>query len=360
MKLQFLKRRMGITDDSQSSAFLDWLCSFSAFGDDGRQYWFGCSPLILKLEKIDMFFYEFTTEPGEVIQDPRSIYKIAKFPGVHLSNKQIFPTNTHQVRQFDDKVVVDIGCCRIECFKDHSWHYTINDEEKNFKADFYHRPAGGPLWYGKEQPSFLTQHSITYGYNWSGNVEGTFRFEGKEVHFKGAGIRERYVAVDSSAAEIGGWEDWGWFHFDEASGSLYEMKLGRKDLAVYLTEEQTYIPAGELTIRHHEWAYLPQFGGFIPTLYKIEIKTPEGVLSLTSHVSTATLWGITGRVPDHPVATLDWGKVEGTFTYKDGHTRTLHNGFGGMSIRQWRAYPVTAPPGFGTAELQTDSRLTTL
>ena len=78
-----------------------------------------------------------------------------------------------------------------------------------YKADLYHRAHGFPLWYGREKPSLLTQHSITYGYNWSGDVDGTIWLDGKEIKVKGTGQRERYVAVDSSAAELGGWEDWG-------------------------------------------------------------------------------------------------------------------------------------------------------
>ncbi|ULQ59278.1 hypothetical protein K7I13_12375 [Brucepastera parasyntrophica] len=335
----------GITMDAGSSAFLDWLCSFSAIGDDGKQYWFGCSPLILKLENIDLFTYEFSAEPGEIVQDPYSVYKVAQFPPVTATHVFKFPGGTHKVRKTDDQVIVDIGCLHVECNKDNSWHYVIDDQERSFKADFIHKPiCGGPLWYGREKPSYLTQHSITYGYNWTGQVEGTITHNGKSVHMKGAGIRERYVATDSSSAEIGGWEDWGWFHFDEVFGSMYDMRLGMKDFAINLVEEQIYIPSGSFSIEHHDWAYYPQFGGFIPGKYRIKFETEEGVLDMTAHVATATLWGVTSKVPDNPVATLDWERVEGTFTYKDGRVKKLTNGFGGMSIRQWRQYPSLIPP----------------
>ena len=335
----------GITMDAGSSAFLDWLCSFAAVGDDGRRYWLGCSPLILKLENIDLVNVEFCTEAGEIVQDPRSIYKIAKFPRETYVRHDKFPGGTHNVRQLDDKVVVDIGIMHIECHKDNTWRYRINDEENGFKADFTHKPlCGGPLWYGREVPSHLTQHSTTYGYNWCGQVEGSITYSGKTVHIRGAGIRERYVATDSSSAEIGGWEDWGWFHFDEAFGSMYDMRLGMKDFAINLVEENKYFPIGGVAIEHHEWAYLPQYGGFIPSVYKIKFEVEDGTLELTAHAATATTWGVTSKVPDNPVATLMWDQVEGSFTYKDGSIKKLTNGFGGMSIRQWRQYPCITPP----------------
>ena len=335
----------GITLDAGSSAFLDWLCSFSAIGDDGRRYWFGCSPLILKSENMDLCNFEFCAEAGKIVQDPRSIYKIAKFPNETYVRHDKFPGGTHRVQKLDDKVVVEIGIMRIECNQDNSWHYQINDTEKGFKADFIHRPlCGGPLWYGRENPSHLTQHSTTYGYNWSGQIEGDITYNGRTVHMKGAGIRERYVATDSSSAEIGGWEDWGWFHFDEAFGSMYDMRLGMKDFAINLVDEAKYFPSGDFAIEHNDWAYLPQFGGFIPSVYKIRFEVEDGSLELTAHAATATTWGVTANVPDNPVATLMWDRVEGTFTYKDGRVKKLTNGFGGMSLRQWRQYPSITPP----------------
>ena len=350
----------GITMDAGSSAFLDWLCSFSAVGDDGKQYWFGCSPLILKLENIDICSVEFCSDAGEIIQDPRSVYKIAKFPSETYVRRDIFKGGSHKVQQLSDKVVVDIGIMHIECHEDNSWHYQINDEEKGFKADFIHKPiCGGPLWYGREKPSYLTQHSVTYGYNWCGQIEGSVTYNGKTVHLKGAGIRERYVAIDSSSAEIGGWEDWGWFHFDEVFGSMYDFRLGIKDFALTLVDENRYFPSGDMNIEHHEWVYFPQYGGFIPSVYKIRFEVEDGVLEMTARAATATVWGVTNKVPDNPVATLMWDKVEGVFTYKDGRTRKLTNGFGGMSIRQWRQYPCITPP-ISFNELEEGNRFTTL
>ena len=93
----------GITLDAGSSAFLDWLCSFAAIGDDGRRYWFGCSPLILKLENIDLCNITFCAEAGEIIQDSRSIYKIAKFPSETYVRHDKFPGGTHKIQKQDDR-----------------------------------------------------------------------------------------------------------------------------------------------------------------------------------------------------------------------------------------------------------------
>ncbi|MCL2882719.1 MAG: hypothetical protein FWF45_07560 [Coriobacteriia bacterium] len=324
---------------------------------------FGCSPLILKLENIDLVNVEFCAQSGEIVQDPRSIYKIAQFPGETYVRHDQYPGGTHVVQKLDDRIVIEIGIMRIECFADNSWRYQIEDAERGFKADLVHKPlCGGPLWYGRNTPSHLTQHSTTYGYNWSGQVEGNITYDGRTVHVKGAGIRERYVATDSSSAEIGGWEDWGWFHFDEAFGSMYDMKLGMKDFALNLVDGGAggqYFPEGDFAIEHHEWVYLPQYGGFIPSEYKIRFEVEAGVLELCAHCATATTWGVTANVPDNPVATLMWDRVEGTFTSKEGQVKTLTNGFGGMSIRQWRPYPSITPP-ISAEGLTVGERFTTL
>lgn len=39
--------------------------------------------------------------------------------------------------------------------------------------------------------------------------------------------------MDSSAAELGAWEDWGYVAFNEFHASLYDMRLGMKDFSVY-------------------------------------------------------------------------------------------------------------------------------
>ena len=295
----------GIEAAPGSSAFLDWLWETSLMDEAGNRYWFGGSALVLKLENIDICTWEICTEAGRVFQDPGSIYKIAEFNGIDRIRKDTFPGGTHKVTKSEDCVTVEIGCIKVICHEDHSWNILVHDEEKGFHADLVHKPeCHGPLWYGREKPSHLTQHSVTYGYNCCGRVEGTLIIDGKEIHVKGAGIRERYVAVDSSAAEIGGWEDWGWFHFDEVFGSMYDMRLGSKDQVVTLIDKNKYLPDGKLDIEHHEWAYMPKYGGFIPTVYKIRIETEEGVLDIVAHAANARTWGMTGICPEHPVATI--------------------------------------------------------
>lgn len=351
----------GIDAVPGSSAFLDWLWETSLIGDDGKRYWFGGSPLILKLENVDLCTWELVTETCEVKQDPNSIYKIANFCGGSRSRKETLPGGTYKVTRTENEVTVKIGCIKVICHDDQSWNIIVNDEEKNFSANITHKPdCHGPLWYGREKPSYLTQHSVTYGYNCSGRVEGTLTIDGRTVHVKGAGIRERYVAIDSSAAEIGGWEDWGWFHFDEAFGSMYDMRLGMKDQVVTLVDDDLYLPAGKMDIEHHEWAFMPQFGGFLPTVYKIQIETEAGTLNMTAHAVNARTWCVTGKCPDNPVATIQWDEVTGTFTYTDGTVKELHNGYGGMSIRQWRAYPNIFPPVSSDADIHKEERFTTL
>lgn len=88
---------------------------------------------------------------------------------------------------------------------------------------------------------------MTYGYNWAGSVEGTIWIKGAQVNVKGLGIRERYVAVDSSAAELGGWEDWGFLSFNEIHSSMYDMRLGMKDFSVYDLQTGKHYPEGKMT-----------------------------------------------------------------------------------------------------------------
>jgi hypothetical protein len=197
----------------------------------------------------------------------------------------------------------------------------------------------------KEKPQTYTPHSIAYGYFWSGGIKGTLTIGGRTVGIKGAGVRERYYAIDTCPAEVGGWHDWLWFHFDELSGSFDEMKVsGNKDGSLYLTDEQQYVPTGTFDIGHHDWAYLASSGVFIPTRYEMSVDTDAGVLEIGANivngnvVSGYAASGI-GDVPDSPTIILDWDKLEGTFTYPDGRTRMLTNGLGGTLIRQWRPYP---------------------
>lgn len=350
-----------IPEDAGKTGFLDWLCSAVVQGDDGRTYWFGLSPLILALEKRDIWNVEASWETGTVRQLPGSIYKVADFPSVGVTNRHVLPSGSLRVERGEHEVTVTLGDFRVVCRDDHSWHYTVTDEEAGIALDFVHQGRGYPTWYGKEEPSFLTPHSIAYGYNWSGTVEGTLTVHGREVRFTGKGIRERYVAVDSSAAEIGGWEDWAWFHFDEAYGSMYEMKLGQKDSSLNLPDRNLFVPSAEFTIEHQEWAYLPQLGAFVPTRYHVTFEIEAGVLEFTANVVGATVWGVTPTVPSTPVSTLNWDELEGTFTDTEGRVKKLTNGYGGVSVRQIKPYPDLLGAQLGTlGSPEADGRLTTL
>ncbi len=131
-----------------------------------------------------------------------------------------------------------------------------------------------------------------------------------------------------------------WFHFDEMFGSLDEMKDSKhKDISLYLIDEKQYVPAGEFNIEHHDWAFDPTSGAFIPTRYNVTIETEAGVLEMTANAVSCYVASGIGEAPDSPTTLLDWDKVDGTFTYKDGRTKTLTNGLGGTLIRQWKPYP---------------------
>lgn len=229
-----------------------------------------------------------------------------------------------------------------------------------YKADLWHKPYGYPLWYGREKPSHLTQHSITYGYNWAGDVEGEFTYNGKTVKVKGTGQRERYVALDSSAAELGGWEDWGYITFNEIHSSMYDMRLGMKDFSVYDLQTKKHYPEGKMEITHEDWIFLRELDGFVPETYKIRIEVEDGVYEVKAHTCNARTWGVTFKVPDHPVATLMFDKVEGTFAYKDGKVKTLTGGRGTMSVRQWHAYPNVLPRELYSDEVKSGEKFDTL
>jgi hypothetical protein len=352
----------GIPDEAREAAFLDWLCAFSAHGDDGKQYWFGCSPLSLAFEAMDMWHMEVSWDTGKVLEPAGSVYRIAEFPQNALKGGERLPGGALRVNKSEKQVTVDLGDFHLVCKADNSWHYSMEDKASGVSAKFVHTVEGFPTWYGKEKPSSLTQHSIAYGYNWSGRVEGMLSLDGRTIRIRGKGIRERYVAVDTSAAEIGGWEDWMWFHFDEVFGSMYEMKLGSKDMSLYLVDDNEYCPAGSFNIEHQGWAYLPALGAFIPTRYAITMETEAGVLEMAANAVGATPWGVTGKVPDAPVVTLNFDKVEGTFSYKDGRKRTLTNGMGGTSIRLWKPYPSILLSDIVAAGITNEpgTRLTTL
>ena len=335
--------RTGVKEELRSG-FLDWLHQFSVIGDDGELYSLGGSILSMHLEQMDLVSITIAKGKGGSRQLPNSIYKIGEFPGMLHEKMFRNPAGTLKIETRERSILVNCGPqYQVECFEDNSWHLLVDTMDGEYKADLWHRPQYAPLWYGRETPSLLTQHSVTYGYNWAGAVEGRIVVDGRQVNVKGMGIRERYVAVDSSAAELGGWEDWGWVAFNEIHSSLYDMRLGMKDFAMYDLQTGKYYPEGKLNIAHEDWVFLRDLDGFIPMTYKISIEVEDGLYEVEAHTCNATTWGATHKVPDMPVATLTFDRVEGRFTQKDGKVRVLTGGRGTMSVRQWHAYPSILP-----------------
>ena len=335
--------RCGV-EESVRSGFLDWLHQFSVTGDDGELYSLGGAILSMNLEKMDVVSINVARGKGRTRQLPGSIYRVGEYPGMVHEKMWRHPAGTLRIETTANSIHISCGPeYSVECFNDNSWHFMLDTLDGEYRADLWHRPSGYPLWYGREKPSFLTQHSITYGYNWVGAVEGEIVLKGRHVKVTGLGIRERYVAVDSCAAEIGGWEDWGWVSFNEIHSSLYDMRLGMKDFAMYDLETHKYYPEGQLTITHENWAFMRELDGFIPEVYNIRIEVEDGTYEVRAHVCNATTWGATHKVPDNPVATLTFDTVEGKFTQHDGSIRTLTGGRGVISIRQWHAYPNILP-----------------
>lgn len=352
--------RNGVEEEVRSG-FLDWLFEFNVQGDDGELYALGGSILSLALEKTDLVTLCLAKGTGRTRQLKNSIYKIAELPGGSMNKFYRNPQGTLKIERREHSVVVTCGGqYKVECFDDGAWHLTLDTLDGEYKADLWHRAHGYPLWYGREKPSFLTQHSITYGYNWAGDAEGEFTYRGKRVKVRGTGQRERYVAVDSSAAELGGWEDWGYITFNEIHSSMYDMRLGKKDFSVYDLETGKHYPEGKMEIVHEDWAFLRELDGFIPMTYKIRVEVGDGVYDVTARVGNARTWGVTFRVPDYPVGVLIFREVEGTFTTKDGKIRTLTGGRGTMSVRQWHAYPNILPRELYSDEVPTGEKFDTL
>lgn len=352
--------RNGVEEDVRSG-FLDWLFQFSVTDKNGELYSIGGSILSLALEEIDLVTMNWTKGKGRAQQLRNSIYKIGRYPGMKFERHLQKPQGTLHIKKEEHKVIVTCGDeYQVECLEDNSWHIRIDSQDGEYKADLYHRPQGYPLWYGREKPSYLTQHSITYGYNWAGNVDGTIWIEGKEISVSGSGIRERYVAVDSSAAELGGWEDWGWFSFHEIHSSMYDMRLGMKDFSVYDIQNKKHYPEGRMSIEHSDWVFIRELDGFIPSVYHVRIEVEDGVYEVEAHVCNVTTWGVTYKVPDNPVATLTFDKVTGRFAFNDGTVKELTGGKGVLSVRQWHAYPNILPRELYGDEVMSGSKFETL
>ena len=142
------------------------------------------------------------------------------------------------------------------------------------------------------------------------------------------------------------------------------MRLGMKDYSLYdLETGKHYTSNGnlrggdndtcEMEITHEDWAFMRELDGFVPSYYNIRFKVEDGVFEAKAHVCNARVWGVTFKMPDNPVATLIFDKVEGKFTYSDGTVKTLTGGRGTMSVRQWHQYPNMLP-----RELYCDEELT--
>lgn len=343
------------------SGFLDWLFTSVVTGDDGENYEVGGSILSMNVEQIDLVTLNLSKGKGYVKQLPGSIYKIGKFPGQIYKKRCKNPAGTLHIEEKERSVVVTCGkYYTVECFDDGIWHLQMDSCDGDFSCDLTHKTYGFPLWYGREEPSHLTQHSVTYGYNWAGDVEGWFIHKGKKVQVKGTGQRERYVAVDSSSAELGGWEDWGYIAFNEVHSSMYDMRLGMKDFSIYDLENKKHYPEGNMEIVHEDWMFIRELDGFVPNYYNIRMEVEDGVYEIKAHTCNVRTWGVTFKVPDMPVATLVFDQVEGTFTSKEGVIKKLTGGSGSMSIRQWHAYPSVLPRELYSDEVKLGEKFDTL
>jgi hypothetical protein len=324
-----------------------WAIHTKVDGDDGQTYWI--DTILCVGWGADARILSVRTGEGEVRQIPDSIYKVVDFPPPRLGLRP-FPRGATAVAKRDDKVVVEMEGARVEA-DGKTWHYVVEDKDERIKVDWVHTATGFPTWYGKDKPQAFSPHQLAYGFFWPGHVEGVLTIDGREVRIKGKGARERVYMPDACPAESGGWHEWIWFHFDELFGTMDEMKISKfKDGALNLVDEQKYLQFHAFDIEHHDWAFHPDMGVFIPTRYRVTVETDEGVLEFGARIVGAAPWAVTGEVPDFPFALLHWDEVQGTFTYKDGRKRTLTNGRAANIARQWKPYPrMLSPEALGMA-----------
>ncbi|MFC1925272.1 hypothetical protein ACFLW2_01075 [Chloroflexota bacterium] len=343
----------GVPDEAADTGFIHWLTLVNTFGDDGKRYFMEFVNMTgIKEAGVDIWMLEVGSETGNVVSIPGSIYKVAKYPFIQ-AKRNMFPAGTLTMKKSEKEVTIDLPDARVVCKDDNTWHYSFDDKERKTKLEMVHYGVGYPTWYGREKPKHLTAHAIAYGYNWAGRVEGELTIDGRKVKLKGAGLRERYVALDQSAPEVGGWEDWMWFHFDEMFGSFWEMKYyGGRDMSLNIVEGNQFFPVGDFNIEHHDWAFHPQLGAFVPVRYRMTLEVEAGVLELGGNIVESKLWGMKGEVPDAPLYTHNFDKVNGVFTYKDGRKVTLTNGLGGGCVRLWKPYPNIFMPQTTDQQLQ--------
>lgn len=195
--------RNGVQEEVRSG-FLDWLFEFNVEGNDGESYMIGGSILSMALDKMDLVTMCLAKGKGGIRQLKNSIYKLGIFPGGCLNKFYRNPQGTLKIEKREHSVLVTCNKeYSVECFDDNRWHIQVDTCDGEYKADLWHKPYGYPLWYGREKPSYLTPHSVTYGYNWAGDVEGEFTYNGKTVKVKGTGSEKdtlRLTALPRSSA----------------------------------------------------------------------------------------------------------------------------------------------------------------
>lgn len=334
--------------DAPETELSAWAIHCNVDGSDGNRYFI--DTILVGGFGADVRILAIRTGEGSVNQIRDSIYRVVDFPPPLLGMK-VFPRGAMTAVREEGQILVEMEGARVECKQDKSWHYVAEDEDSGIKVDLTHSSVGFPSWYGKDKPQAFSPHSIAYGYFWAGLVEGTITIKGQEIQVTGKGARERTSMLDSCPAESAGWHEWIWFHFDEAFGTMDEMKISKfKDGSLFLVDEDRYLTYRTFNIEHHDWAYHEELGAFIPTRYRVTVETDAGVLVLESRVIGAGVWAVTGGVPDFPFALLHWDDVVGTFTHSDGRVQKLANGRAASITRQWKPYPrVFTPEAFGLA-----------
>lgn len=332
--------------DAAEAAVSSWAIHAQVEDEEGNRYWI--DTILVAGWGNDVRILSVRTGTGNVVQLPDSIHKVVDFSGPNLSLTP-FPRGEITARIEGNQALIEMEGARIECDEGKTWRYRLADKEKGLAIDWVHTSEGFPTWYGKEKPQAFTAHSVAYGYFWAGYVEGVLTVDGRDIRVKGKGARERVFQHDSSPSEVASWHEWIWFHFDEAFGTMDETKISKnKDGSLYLIDEKEYLHYRDFDIEHHDWAYHPELGAFVPTRYKVRVETEAGLLEFTGKVVGSAVWAVTGAVPDFPFALLHWESAEGTFTYKDGRKRTLTNGRAHNITRQWKPYPRTySPEAFG-------------
>ena len=121
-------------------------------GDDGEVYMLGGSILSMELEKMDLVTMMLAKGKGRVRQLPNSIYKLAEYPGSIMNKMYRNCKGTLEIEKREHSVFVSCGKeYAVECFDDGTWHFMLDTQDGEFRADLYHRAHGYPLWYGREK-----------------------------------------------------------------------------------------------------------------------------------------------------------------------------------------------------------------